>query len=198
MFLATTIYAQTDNNHIEHIQFKTPVLEIHSPPVVFQDRLQPQFLKLDKPYWLSYMDVQYEDTNDYFTAKLYVQSIKRNIADNNNFSKIYSGVRWGFAIGLLGALIGSGIGSELCGLDCEINGLLIGGLISYHLSAPYGVYRIGNGNNENGSYAASFVGGVIGHLSGIAAISAAPTTPTAIYWFISAPIGATIGYNLSR
>ena len=193
------IYSQTDIYELKQIQFKSTDLVFQRLPETLRERLQPPLQIINNPYWPNHIDVYGKVSNDFFITKPFDKSGYNNMVFNNNGSKVLVGVIYGFLIGMAGALIGSAIGgggdSEI---DREFNGALIGGLIAYHLGTPYGVYRVGNRNNEDGSYGAAFAGGIVGHLTGVAALTVSQNTATGVYWFISAPIGATIGYNISR
>ncbi len=194
------VYSQTDIYQIKRIQFKSTDLMYQRLQESLQERLQTPLQIINNSYSLKYTNVYDKVSNDFFTTEPFGEWGTNNPAYNNNYEKIYSGVRWGFFVGIVGALIGSFIDNKKCGEDeFDCKGLLIGGLIAYHLGTPYGVSKVGNRNNEDGSYAAALLGGIAGHLVGIAALAIGQNTPPALaFWFISAPIGATIGYNISR
>ena len=191
------IYSQTDIYQIKQNRPKSIDSILHHRQQSTRERLRPPILIIDNPNWLKYIDVDDIVSIDFFTNMPVKQSgVHRN---NNNFTKIMAGVGAGFVVGIAGGYIGYALegcngGGEFCGLA----GLVIGGLIGYHLGTPYGVYKVGNRNNEDGSYTAALFSGIAGHLVGIAALTILPNTATGIFWFISAPIGATIGYNRSR
>ena len=188
------IYSQTDIYELKQLLFKSTDLVLQRLPETLHERLQPPLQIINNPYWPNFIEVYDKVSNDFFTNMPVKQSgVHRN---NNNFTKIMAGGGAGFVVGIVGALIGSAIvGGES---EREFEGVFIGGLIAYHLGTPYGVYKVGNRRNENGSYAAAFLGGIAGHVTGIAALTVAPNIGTGVYWFVSAPIGATIGYNISR
>lgn len=191
------IYSQTDIYELKQLQFKSTDLVLQRLPETLLERLQPQIQVNNNPYWPNYIDVHDKVSNEFFTTKPFQEWDINIPAYNNNYEKIYSGIRWGFFVGIVGAALGSAFDNKNCDeFDCK--GLLIGGLIAYHLGTPYGVYKVGNRNNEDGSYAAALLGGIAGHLVGIAALAIGQNTPALAFWFISAPIGATIGYNISR
>ena len=199
----TSLYSQTDIYALKQIQFKSTDLAFQRLPESLRERLQPPLQIINNPYWPNHIDVYGKVSNDFSTTEPFQEWGIKNTAYNNNYEKIYSGVRWGFFVGIIGAALGSAIDNNNCDESyCDISdykGVLIGGLIAYHLGTPYGVYRVGNRNNEDGSYAAALLGGIAGHLVGIAALAIGQNTPPALaFWFISAPIGATIGYNISR
>ena len=199
LFITSPIFSQTDINHNVQTYQKSIDSILRNLPESMKHKLQLPILIIDNPKWLEYIDVYDKVSNDFFTTEPFQEWGINNLAYNNNFTKIYSGVRWGFFVGIVGALIGSFIDNKKCGEDeFDCKGLLIGGLISYHLGTPYGVYKVGNRSNENGSYAAAFLGGIAGHLIGIAALTVSQNAAVGIFWFVSAPIGATIGYNISR
>ena len=192
--ISSPIYSQTNIYQIKRIQFKSTELVFQRLPETLHERLQPPLQIINNPYWPNFIEVYDKVSNDFFTNMPVKQSgVHRN---NNNFTKIMAGVGAGFVVGIAGALIGSAIvGGES---ERYFEGALIGGLIAYHLGTPYGVYKVGNRSNENGSYAAAFLGGIAGHLIGIAALTVSQNAAVGIFWFGSAPIGATIGYNRSR
>ena len=194
------IYSQTDIYQIKQNRPKSIDSILHHRQQSIRERLRPPILIIDNPNGLKYMDVDDIVSIDFFTNMPVKQSgvypVNRN---NNNFTKITAGVMTGALAGIAGGYIGYALegcngGGEYCGLA----GTLIGGLIGYHLGTPYGVYKVGNRSNENGSYAAAFLGGITGHFIGIAALTVSQNLGTGLFWFVSAPIGATIGYNISR
>ena len=200
IFITSTLYSQTDINEIKENRPRSIDSILHYRQQSIRERLQPPILIIDNPKWLEYIDVDDKTSSDFFT-NMPIQELDRNelAPSKNNVIKVIAGVGAGFVVGIAGALIGFGLedcsnGDEFCGFG----GTLIGGLIGYHLGTPYGVYKVGNRSNENGSYAAAFLGGIAGHVTGIAALTVAPNIGTGVYWFVSAPIGATIGYNMSR
>ena len=191
------VYSQKNIYQTKQFQFKSTDLMYQRLQESLQERLQSPLQIINNSYSLKYTNVYDKVSNDFFTTEPFGEWGTNNPAYNNNYEKIYSGVRWGFFVGIVGAALGSAIDNKNCDeFDCK--GLLIGGLIAYHLGTPYGVSKVGNRNNENGSYAAALLGGIVGHLVGLAALAVGQNTPTIAFWFISAPIGATIGYNISR
>ena len=191
------IYSQTDIYQIKQNRPKSIDSILHHRQQSTRERLRPPILIIDNPNWPNYIDVHDKVSNEFFTTKPFQEWGINIPAYNNNYEKIYSGIRWGFFVGIVGAALGSAIDNKNCEeFDCK--GLLIGGLIAYHLGTPYGVYKVGNRNNEDGSYAPALLGGIAGHLVGIAVLAIGQNTPALAFWFISAPIGATIGYNISR
>ena len=196
------IYSQTDIYELKQIQFKSTDLMYQRLQESLQERLQSPLQIINNSYSLKYTNVYDKVSNDFFTTEPFGEWGTNNPAYNNNYEKIYSGVRWGFFAGIVGALMGSAFDNKNCDESCtdisDNMGPLIGGLIAYHLATPYGGYRVGNRNNEDGSYTAALLGGIAGHVTGIAALAVAPNIGTVVYWFVSAPIGATIGYNMSR
>ena len=194
------IYSQTDIYELKQLQFKSTDLVLQRLPETLHERLQPQVQIINNPYWPNHINVYDKVSNDFFITMPFDKSGYNNMVFNNNGSKVLVGVIYGFVLGIGGAISGFIVDVSLCGnqVDCQFYGTLIGGLISYHYGVARGVNKIGNINNEDGSYAAAFVGGIAGHLAGIAALTILPNTATGIFWFISAPIGATIGYNMSR
>ena len=191
------VYSQKNIYQTKQFQFKSTDLMYQRLQESLQERLQTPLQIINNSYSLKYTKVYDKVSNDFFTTEPFGEWGTNNPAYNNNYEKIYSGVRWGFFVGIVGALIGSAIGGVFGDSD-EYKGFLIGGLIAYHLATPYGVYKVGNRNNEDGFYAPALLGGIAGHVTGIAALTVAPNIGTGVYWFISAPIGATIGYNRSR
>ena len=120
---------------------------------------------------------------------------------NNNVTKFIAGVVGGAMVGLAGGLIGVGI--EDCGNSsgddfCGLAGPIIGGFIGYPIGSALGVSMVGNGSNENGSYGAALAGSIAGQIVGTAIFVVSQNAATGVFWFASAPIGATIGYNISR
>ena len=196
------VYSQKNIYQTKQFQFQSTDLVFQRLPEILYERLQPENQIINNPYWPNYIDVYDKVSNDFFTTKPFNESGKNIPAYNNNYEKIYSGARWGFFVGIVGIALGSAFDNKNCDESCndisDFKGSLIGGLIAYHLATPYGVYKVGNRNNEDGSYAAALLGGIAGHVTGIAALAVAPNIGTGVYWSISAPIGATIGYNISR
>ena len=200
------VYSQKNIYQTKQFQFKSTDLMYQRLQESLQERLSNlHFTIINNSYSLKYINVYDKVSNDFFTAKPFEKSGNDNMVFNNTGSKILVGVIYGFLIGIGGATIGIIVDFSLCepdasriGIDCPFYGTLIGGLIGYHYGVARGVNKIGNINNENGSYAAALIGGIAGHLIGIAALAILPNTATGIFWFISAPVGATIGYNRSR
>jgi len=112
----------------------------------------------------------------------------------------------GIVGGLGGGFIGAGVAGE--GYPDELVGGIIGGSIGYTLGSSIGVYLVGNIGNETGDFLATLGGGILGGLAGIFAITAIIKDYNVVvlsnfYWswavvLVGPPIGATIGFNLTR
>lgn len=111
----------------------------------------------------------------------------------------------GIVGGLGGGFIGAGVAGE--GYPEELVGGIIGGSIGYTLGCSIGVYLVGNIGNETGDFLATLGGGILGGLAGIFAITAiikdlengaVRLVVRVAVALVGPPIGATIGFNLTR
>jgi integral membrane sensor domain MASE1 len=108
------------------------------------------------------------------------------------------GVALGGAAGLIGARLFAGT-SEGWG---DLIAAIVGAIIGYTLGVSLGVYVIGNQLGGRGGYWRALLGWVIG--SALVLLAAEPlhlnqnTAVLQTYLIALPPIGATLGFNLSR
>ena len=209
IFITSTLYSQTDINEIKENRPRSIDSMLHYRQQSIRERLQPPILIIDNPKWLEYIDVDDKTSSDFFT-NIPIQELDRNelAPSKNNVIKFIAGGVGGALIGLPGGLIGFGLedcsnGQEDYGiLDefefCGIGGFLIGGLIGYHFGTAAGVYIVGNISNENGSYGSALLGSTAWQIVGSLIFAVNQNYATGVFWFASAPIGATVEYNRSR
>lgn len=118
-------------------------------------------------------------------------------------------------VGELGGMVGGCVGA-LVGIDFayrlvtgkkpeEFGGILygIGGFyVGYPIGSVLGVYLVGNIGDESGSFLAALGGGCIGGIIGVVALEWAIRTDFSWYKvfpaLLSAPVAATIAFNLTR
>ena len=202
IFITSTLYSQTDINEIKQNRPKSNDSMLHYRQQSIRERLRPPILIIDNPKWFEYIDVDDKASSDFFT-NMPIQELDRNelAHSKNNVIKFIAGVVGGAVVGVAGGLIGVGIedcgnssGDEFCGLA----GPIIGGFIGYPIGSALGVSMVGNGSNENGSYGAALAGSIAGQIVGNAIFAVSQNAATGVFWFASAPIGATVGYNWSR
>jgi hypothetical protein len=113
----------------------------------------------------------------------------------------------GIAGGCVGVIVGSNLVYQLVTgkTPYEFSGMLYalwGFYIGHPLGSAAGVYLIGNIGDESGSFLATLGGGYIGGLFGTIGLEWALRTDCAWYKvlpaLLSAPIAATIAFNLTR
>jgi len=132
--------------------------------------------------------------------------------------EVLAGGLGGFAGGLLGAITTGGCTGDTFGRFPTVEAYImsIGYLLGSILGSAYGVYAIGSTDNETGSFLATLAASSVGLIPGFF-----PDFPKSIltsvfpgdrvdwetgkisgglnYWFLlGPPIGATIGFNLTR
>jgi len=96
-----------------------------------------------------------------------------------------------------GGFIGAGVAGE--GYPGELAGFFIGGSIGYTLGCPIGVYLVGNIGNETGDFLATLGGGILGGLASLFIFTAIiKDLDNGAVVLVGPPIGATIGFNLTR
>jgi len=125
--------------------------------------------------------------------------------------QILGGVAYGAGGLLAGGAAGAGILSAACfasGGDCGFAGLggaFLGGILGFSGGFPYGVYKFGTDGNYSGSLAATYLsalaGGAIGF--GVPALATGLKDEdsrflSALLGMAGAPVGALIGFNLTR
>ena len=102
---------------------------------------------------------------------------------------------------LLGTIAGTGaaLGIGTAGGGGSIGGALAGAAIGFPLGISTGIYAVGTTGDQTGSFQATMAGTLIGTLCS-AAIIASQQERNPFIWssLILAPIGGTIGFNLTR
>lgn len=113
-------------------------------------------------------------------------------------AEISGGICLGALLGIGGGLIGYLFTASENSQDFEslkgLLGAMLGFAIAYPIGSVIGVYAIGNTGNETGSFAATLGGGVLGVGVGYWTIAMGHGY-AALLW---PPIGATIGFNVTR
>ena len=125
--------------------------------------------------------------------------------------QILGGVAYGAGGMLGGGLAGAGLlsgGCAIWGEDCgfaALGGAFIGGVLGFSAGFPYGVYRFGTDEATTGSlawtYASAVLGGAVA-FGGSALVTGFKDEDTRFQSILigmaGAPIGALIGFNLTR
>ena len=125
--------------------------------------------------------------------------------------RVASQIALGAVTGLVGTVPGGVAGLFIadrttdCNDDaCAIGSAVLGGYVGYSLSAPVGVYWAGD---QRASFGATMLGGAVGGglgalaLIGLAESNISSGTAVGLAYLIAfgaAPVGATIGYNMTR
>jgi hypothetical protein len=119
----------------------------------------------------------------------------------------------GTILGITGGYIGGKLYEGCSGFLCEFDGILIGWSIGYPLGSAIGVYIAGNTGNEIGSFPSTLLGSILGQLGGLGGVAIAIALAGegegegegelavglgGVLFFVGSPIGATIGFNLTR
>jgi len=107
----------------------------------------------------------------------------------------------GELFGVLGGYIGGMIGTILAPGEStmyEIAYMFFGGYLGYVLSIPVGVYIAGFDKYENGSFQATLAGSILGALSWIPLLVFDAGYIGRYLLVIGPPVGAVLGFNLSR
>lgn len=121
-----------------------------------------------------------------------------------------AGTIGGITLGYLAGIAGVIAGIELTGgispeadeptvqtVGAMFVGGVIGGSIGYLIGTTAGVYLVGNLGDETGSLKSTFVGSIVGGLVGFGTFFLSPD-PGGLMPIIGPPIGATIGFNMTR
>jgi len=102
---------------------------------------------------------------------------------------------------LLGTIAGAGaaLGIGTAGGGGSVGGALVGAAIGFPLGISTGIYAVGTTEDQTGSFQATMAGTLIGTLCS-AGIIASQQNRDPFIWssLILAPIGGTIGFNLTR
>lgn len=106
------------------------------------------------------------------------------------------------AAGVLGGAVGAlalGLGLSAASRDAdngwgELAGAVVGVVVGYPIGATGGVYLAGRSGRQTGSGLATFAGSVVGALAG----AALAEQTEGISYVALVPIGATVGFNLTR
>jgi hypothetical protein len=125
--------------------------------------------------------------------------------------QILGGMAYGSGGLLAGGAAGSGLLAGACavwGEDCgfaAFGGAFLGGIVGLSGGFPYGVYKFGTDANYSGSLAITYASALLGGAVGFGVPAAATLLKDEDAWFLSAmiglagaPIGALIGFNLTR
>jgi len=143
-----------------------------------------------------------------FAAAGYAQAAEKPPLSGTSITgEVLVGGLGGIAGGCVGAIVGSDLVYQLVTgkTPYEFSGILygIGGFyIGYPLGSVIAVYLVGNIGDESGSFLATLGGGCIGGIIG--AIGLEWALKTNCMWYkvlpalLSAPIAATIAFNLTR
>lgn len=109
----------------------------------------------------------------------------------------------GLIVGSSGALVGALLGDGLCiggdeeNSSCEAS-LIGGAYVGAIATIPFGVRAVGNAGNQTGSLGMTYLGSVLGGLGGLLMLANGRDDITAIGLILAPPIGATIGFNMTR
>jgi hypothetical protein len=125
--------------------------------------------------------------------------------------QILGGVAYGSGGLLAGGAAGAALlsaGCALWGEDCGfagIGGAFMGGVLGFAGAFPYGVYRFGTDADYSGSLMVTYASALLGSAVGFGGTALATRLQSEDAWFQSimlgmagAPIGAIIGFNLTR
>jgi hypothetical protein len=102
----------------------------------------------------------------------------------------------GMVVGTGGALLGALLGKGVCE-DCDhwaIGGAYVGAIATI----PLGVRTVGNSGDQTGSLAMAYLGAALGGLGGLLMIANGRETTTALGLICAPPLGAVIGWNMTR
>jgi hypothetical protein len=112
------------------------------------------------------------------------------------------GTLFGLALGGAAGLIGARLFAGASGGWGDLIAAIIGAMIGYTIGVSLGVYVIGKRLGGRGGYWRALLGGVIGAL--LVLLAAEPlhlnqnTAVLQIFLIALPPIGATLGFNMSR
>lgn len=125
--------------------------------------------------------------------------------------QILGGLAFGMGGSLAGGGAGAGIFAGACALqggDCgfaALGGAFLGSIVGFSAGFPYGVYRSGTDGYYSGSLAATYASALLGGAVGFGVPALATRLRDEDARFLSAmiglagaPIGALIGFNLTR
>lgn len=115
------------------------------------------------------------------------QFFVRTIRPPINGARILGELAFGFGVGILAILVAQKIGTE----DYDF-------LSGYPIGVSLGVHAIGIAGDERGSFLATLLGGIVGIALAIPAISGSNEDLKSILYLLGPPIGACIGFNLTR
>ncbi len=123
--------------------------------------------------------------------------------EGNLPAQVLAGCGVGVLSGLAGSYIGAFVFSDGEGWG-DLLGAALGGVLGYTIGTAHGVYMVGSSENVTGSYAAtlggSFLGLLLAYPVSMINIGDTPISMNIAYFiaFIGPPVGATIGFNLTR
>ncbi len=180
---------------------KTGHLKPHQ--AFFQAPLSPQLS--DQTYLLSVTDSESEARKEMLRR----EAEKPPLKGGQVAGEILNGVVGEF-LGMIGGMLPGavlgGIIGEIAGDDSEgtaYYGALLGAIFGMPLGSAWGVYMAGDTENQSGSFLATLGGSLLGIVVGVSLLHYAgdegviETIGGVLVWF-SPPIGATIGFNLTR
>ncbi len=113
-------------------------------------------------------------------------------------------ILFGLVVGSSGALVGALLGNGLCfggggeeGGSC-LPSLIGGAYVGAIATIPLGVRTVGHAGDQTGSLGMTYLGSLIGGLGGLLMLANGRDDITAIGLILAPPIGATIGFNMTR
>ena len=111
-----------------------------------------------------------------------INIIKPPLKGNKVAGEIIVGAFVGAGSAVIGTFALFGITKLILPNDDGTTAAILGFISGYIIGSAMGVYHIGNTENETGSFSSTLLGSTIG----------------AIFFLIPAPVGATIGFNMTR
>ena len=110
--------------------------------------------------------------------------------------RISSEILLGMVVGGGGALLGALLGNGVCE-DCD-HAVIGGAYVGAIATIPLGVRAVGNSGDQTGSLGMAYLGAVLGGLGGLLMVANDRENITALGLLCAPPLGAVIGWNMTR